>query len=91
MTINKGDRFYSNINNEWLEILSFDILYKSVDIYKKIIEEIKIIEYSYDYDRGTDVELTSMPEKEFLENIKNGDFIPAKKYRKEKINNILNG
>jgi len=83
--INKGDRFYSNINNEWLEILStieFDVYWDSSD---------NLIEYSYDYDRGTDVELTSMPEKEFLENIKNGDFVPAKKYRKEKINDILNG
>lgn len=86
MKINKGDRFYSNINNEWLEILSFDILF-----YNKKVKKIKIIEYSYDYDRGTDVELTSMPEKDFLENIENGNFVPAKKYRKEKINDILNG
>ena len=84
MKINKGDRFYSNINDEWLEILSieFDAYWDNSD---------NLIEYSYDYDRGTDVELTSMPEKDFLENIKNGDFVPAKKYRKEKINDILNG
>ena len=84
MIINIGDRFRATWNDEWIEVLFIE-----VNSPKSKVSD--MIEYSYDYDRGTKVESNYCTYDDFIENIESGNFIPAQEYRKNKINNILNG